>query len=581
MVLNFDHDSSFSRMLADLQTKESASHIVLTSTSVPLLSIFAEEISNLANADLYYTRETKWDKAQNLASLIYQGRFRGYSPLRKQGAEGNLTVSSSSAFNAAHGANIVIPKYTKFSSTSGVIFSCSDTTTLDAAANSVSVPVVQGTPKSFTYSALGTGLEKVQVANTSIEQSLFDVYVNEVLWASVSDIEESEATDKVYEIHNYGDFEGIELIFGNDIYGKKLQTGDVVVFKYIETVGEDGNIEATDVVTTVSSVLYDSNDAIVQCYCKNSTYLTGGKNQDEIEYIRSKGVQSFMGGDKAVTIEGYEYQLSQSQYIDKCIVWGAYEYNIDQGNDPWDFIPSEDNVIHVSAYSPTQEQLTDEAREAIILDLVTRKIKPPCDLIQFTDVEFIGLEFHVNAYVSDRTVNLSTLKLAIQDGLEDEYGLDNQAFKQSLYDTQWKAFILNTTGVYYHTSYLNLVAYPTFSSNYIAPIALLDTTITAGTILFYAKKNAVSTYTLIATCTATDTWVAQTGYTATGTMDLTTGVGSITVTGTAPGNIFDAAYTTYDLKVVYTPASLDFILTNRYQIFKIDSVTDVNTAYTS
>lgn len=576
MVLNFDHDSSFTRMLTDLQTKESVSNIVLTSTSVPLLSIFAEEISNLANAELYYTRETKWDKAQNIASLIYQGRFRGYTPLRKQGATGNLKVSTSATYNSAYGLDIIIYKYTKFLSVSGLTFCASDLVTLTGTSNYVEVPVVQGIPKSYTYVALGNNLEKVQVANTAIEETYFDVYVNDVIWTNVTDIEEYGATDKVYELHNYGDFEGIELIFGNDIYGKKLQANDVVVFKYVETSGEDGNVENTDNVTVVSSVLYDSDGVIVPCYCTNESYITGGKNQDEIEYIRSKGLQSFMGGDKAVTMEGYEYQLSQSQYIDKCVVWGAYEYNIDQENDPWDFIPSEDNVIHIAAYSPTQEQLTDEAKEAIILDLVTRKIKPPCDIIQFTDVEFIGLEFHVDAYVSDRTVNLSVLKTSIQDGLALEYDSDNLSFKQPIYDTQWKAYISSLTGVYYHTSYLNLVAYPAFTSNYVAPIALLDTAITAGTILFYAKKNTVNAYTLIATCTGTNTWVAESGYTATGTMDLTNGVGSITVTGT----IFDAGFATYDLKVVYTPTSLDFEPADRYQIFKIDSVTDVSTAYT-
>lgn len=576
MAVTFDQASVLNRMIDSLQVKESVNSVILSSTSVPILSIVAEEISELAKAEAYYKRETKWDKAQNLASLIYQSRFRGYEAKRKQGAVGSVLVSNNENFNVAYSQDIIFPKFTKFSSASGTNFSSTTTTTLASTASSVTVPIVQGSPKSYSYSAAGTALEKIQVMNDSIDENYFELYVNDFLWTVVENIEESGSSDRVYEIHNIGDFEGVELVFGNNIYGRKLEAGDVVLFKYIETLGESGNVSGLGVVNSVSSSIYDVNGLNVSVYCKNEVPIIGGKDFDDIEYIRKKGLQSFIGADKAVTTQGYQYQITQSQFVEKAVVWGAYEYNKDLGNDPWDFIPSSDNVIRISAYNSLGLQLSSAEKTAIIKDLVDRKIKPPADILQFIDVEFIGLEFHIAASVLDTSVVLSDLQVLIRNSLASEYGLDNQQFKTPIYDTQWKAFVSDIEGVYYHNSYIRLVAYDSFDSAYVCSFDLLRTSISSESIKVYAKNNNVvgSSFVLIATSDVDGNWTPESGYTLSGSVNYLNGSGTIIVTSGLSGD-----FSNYEIKIFYIPSSLNFILTQRNQIFKLESVSDVVVQY--
>ena len=55
--------------------------------------------------------------------------------------------------------------------------------------------------------------------------------------------------------------------------------------------------------------------------------------------------------------------------------------------------------MKISAYTPSGEQLTNTQKELIISDFVEEGIKPPSDIMQFEDVEFIGMLFTVQLKV--------------------------------------------------------------------------------------------------------------------------------------------------------------------------------------
>ena len=86
--------------------------------------------------------------------------------------------------------------------------------------------------------------------NNSIENSIFDVTVNNEVFTRVDSILEADSgSEKVFELENFKDFSGVRLKFGNDVFGKKLNSGDVVVFKFIQTDGLSGNVYSKNSIT--------------------------------------------------------------------------------------------------------------------------------------------------------------------------------------------------------------------------------------------------------------------------------------------------------------------------------------------
>jgi len=577
MFILFDPESSLNRMVENLKTKESVEDVLISSTSVPILSVVADEIGNLSSADEYLSREEKWDLARNYSSLIYQGRFRGYKAKRAQGASTStvFVVSSVSTFDAPYAKNIPIPKWSMFITAGGITFTSSEATTLLTSEDYKAVPIVQGIPKSYTYNALGENLERVQILNSAIEETLYDVIINGETWTEIEHIEEADLGEKVYEIQNIGNFEGVEIIFGTSGYGKKLEANDLVVVKYLETLGSEGDISAAGLITGVVSTIFDADGGTVTLYCTNTDEVGGGKDIDTVEEIRRKGLDSFKGGDTAVDYAGYNYYINNLSYIEKAVVWGAYEVNKDAGLSLWTFIPSEDNVVHVSAFTPAGDQLTDSEKEAIIFDLADNQIKPPCDILQFTDAEFIWMEFHIVAYVYDRSVILSEVVQDIKDTINSKYSISNMSFKQPLYDTQWKGVISAVDNVYRHTSEIKLVKYETFNIPYEADCNLPLPTIEQDTVSVYVRDTTDDNnpYVKIAQSSGSS-WVGMVGYTVSGTFNHSTGLGGITVDAGLTGAIAD-----YQIKYIYTTDSLNFEPTKRYQILKIDSVDNVSAEF--
>lgn len=262
-------------------------------------------------------------------------------------------------------------------------------------------------------------------------------------------------------------------------------------------------------------------------------------------------------------------------YIEKALVWGAYETNKDSGLSLWTFIESEDNVVHVSAFTPAGDQLTDSEKNAIIYDLATNQVKPPSDILQFTDVEFIWLEIHSVVYALERSVVLSSLVQTVKDALTVKYGLDNMNFKQPIYDTQWKGIISAIPNVYRHTSEIKLVKYETFNTPYEADCNLPLPPIELNTVLAYVRDITLESNPWIKVAqSSSGSWVASSGYTVSGTFNHSTGLGGLTVLTGLTGAIAD-----YEIKYIYTTDSLNFEPTRRNQILRIDSVDNISAEY--
>ena len=128
-------------------------------------------------------------------------------------------------------------------SNGSLTFCSAETSTLTPLEQYKNIQIVQGIAKELKFTATGETNEYFEINNPSIENNFFDVLVNGELYQKIDSLLEAESgTDKVYELTNFKDFSGVRLKFGDDVFGKKLNDGDIVVFKFIETDGSNGNV---------------------------------------------------------------------------------------------------------------------------------------------------------------------------------------------------------------------------------------------------------------------------------------------------------------------------------------------------
>jgi len=582
--MQFDYEAVRLRMINSLRSKVSWAEILDFSSNAKIIEVFAKEVSELGNFDIYLTRENQWSLAKNISSLLSSSDILSYRVHRKVGSVGELTLSPSSSFTGTHPNTIMIPKYTIFSSSEDAAtkFCTTVNTSIPASTASVEVDVVQGTPKSYTYTALGNNYEEVPIYSQSIEDLNYEVYVNGVLWTEVDNLLEAAATATSYEIKNLYNFAGVQLRFGNDIFGKKLASGDTVVFYYIDTLGALGNISRANIVTTVESTIYDTVPAPVTIYCKNLGTMDGGDGIESKDSIRLNAPKIFQSGNRAVTKDDYATILENSNLVYKVNVWGEYEYLIDNNltpGDPTSFVPLQENKVNIAGLKNTGEPLdeTDKANIIAYLD----SYKSPTDIIAFYDPEVVYLHFICTAYVRERSYSLTTVKMNILLTLADTYSFQNFNFGTNIYETDYKTLVDGVDGVDHNYTLLkayNLIPFDQANSaSFTLSLYPVTPSIGSNISIKVYLKGPTTDYFQIGQDDGSGNidglTVGGVPYDLTGSViNYTTGIGFIQITSPVVN------YLTYTLKVEYAIDDTDFVLKTRSQIFRYGEA-EVSTLY--
>lgn len=634
--MKFDFDSIKTRLIDSLRAKTSWSEILQDSTSHRILDVVSDGIAELARYDEYLLRESKWNLAQNRSSLVSQASVLGYQPHRKVGAVGNIAVASSeetfseswrswktyntddivsyndrlyistidSNFNMEPGVSgnwtlitriypyrVGIPVYTQFSSNS-LPYTSVQQATLTPDKNYVNVKVVQGEYRSVTVVAEGRNFEEIEIDDDSVDENYYEVFVNGTKWTEVSDIRKAETSAFRFQLMNQLDFSGVILRFGDDITGKKLESGDVVEFRYIQTSGAAGNVTATGAITNIDDSLVDINGNSANLYCYNFNAVAGGKDYEEIESIRTNGRDTFLSGSQLISARDYEAFFRTFDYIGNVIVWGAFEQNIDEGNDLWTYVAAQENLVYVSAYTPGSDPLdvtlnTDgtpnPAYKIDMLERITEK-KPVTDIIQFMPVDFVYMAFHSALKVSDRNYLLPEVVQSVEDAIWAAYNIEKLDFKQNIYETNYKRLIDEVPGVDYHNSYIELY----WEGNFLAGddgsgtaystsgnLQIFD--IEPGTLEVWVYRDDESSPLTIKAAVDNEAGVIVDANLSvqSGSVNYSTGAFSIAIDDVS----ITGAYQDYYVRVYYRPVDLDIKPKKRNQVLFLKDVTDVTAEY--
>lgn len=163
----------------------------------------------------------------------------------------------------------------------------------------------------FTYD--GSLDQRFIINNSSMDYNTLSVRIKDAnetgsgnLWRKVENIIQVDSTDEVYFI-NEVENEYYELIFGDGIFGKPLQTGQIINATYIITDGETGNGPSK---FTYNGSVVNSNGAVV---VPTNTVVVNtvegarkGANIESIQSVKYYAPRLYGAQYRAVTTRDYE-----------------------------------------------------------------------------------------------------------------------------------------------------------------------------------------------------------------------------------------------------------------------------------
>lgn len=146
--------------------------------------------------------------------------------------------------------------------------------------------------------SVDTSTLRVRVKNTSTDTTSTE-------YKLVDNILGITSTSNIYLIQETSD-EKYEILFGDGVFGKKLQSGNVITVSYIKTNGKDGN-GVFDF--RFAGNILDENGASVTSFIADLTTQASSENGDEIEPVESVKYYAprlYSSQYRAVTASDYE-----------------------------------------------------------------------------------------------------------------------------------------------------------------------------------------------------------------------------------------------------------------------------------
>ena len=453
-MVQFDYDSIRSDMIFSLENKLNGK-LLENSTSVKLIEVVAERLSEISAYAEYLTRESKYSLAQNTSSILNQLELFGYEPHRKVGASGKIKVSAASNFSDKWQYSIVIPKFTRFSNGS-LVYCAVEDTVLRNTDNYVMVPIIQGeyyTTGKFSGDSFDN--DTYTILDDSIENSLYELVNNGTLCTQVDVFSESRISvngkasasyvfnNFEYKVKNKSDFSGIELQFESGSH----DSNDTFEFRYIVTEGVLGSCLEKNTITKVLDSVVDSNGATVELFCTNEDPIVGGSDVESLEEMRENAPYTFNRVEKIITkndyiqafkkvlqnavfkiwteADNYDGFWEDTDYINNCKVFMA-------GIIP--DIPSRSiSPIEVDSYTSLLDTIANE--------------KPVTDYFVLKTPYIYKFYFKGDLYYDGSKVDLSSIKSITASSLEELYDVKKVEFFKNLYHSSYIKDIQNISGI--------------------------------------------------------------------------------------------------------------------------------------
>ena len=250
--------------------------------------------------------------------------------------------------------------------------------------------------------------QKYILPNDSIDTSTLRVFVKES--SSSNTRTEYKLLDSIVGITSVTNMfliqetsdEKYELLFGDGIFGKKLESGNVVTASYIKTDGKDGN-GATNF-NYAGTIKDESGGDITTATTRLFTMIPSenGDDIESVESIRNYAPRRFAAQNRAVTATDYEALLpSIYPNIQSVSAFGGEDLN-----------PPQYGRVFIAAKPRNGNFLADSTKKSLLKSLKNYSIAGIVP--SFVDLKFLYVELDSYIYYNTNfTGNADTLRASI------------------------------------------------------------------------------------------------------------------------------------------------------------------------
>ena len=269
------------------------------------------------------------DTAALRSSVVSHAKLLNYTPHSATAPSAVINIKA----NEVKDASVSIPTFTKFSSEAidgtNYTFVTKNTYTqpvINGTASFDNVEIIQGEPIALTYVVnVSTNPKQIfEISDPNIDVATLTVRVQK----SVSDstLSTYNLADDILLLNGNSEVyflqEGLngnyQIYFGDNILGKYLDDGNVILIDYISTSGSmaagANNFVLLDVVGSSNTVIYPMSAA------------SAGGAKETIESIKFQAPKSYSAQNRAVSFEDYISTVQQNKLgfaIDSVNVWGG------------------------------------------------------------------------------------------------------------------------------------------------------------------------------------------------------------------------------------------------------------------
>ena len=275
------------------------------------------------------------------------------------------------------------------------------------------IVIYQGTYLSKSFIVDGSLDQRFILENSFIDTSTIKVYVKGASdtglgreYSKVDNILNINNTSETYLIQEITD-ERYELLFGDGVFGKKLENDAVINVSYIVTDGTEGNGPAA--FTYAGSTVSSSNQVSLPTVTPTVTTTTAasnGGNIESIDSIKYFAPRLYSSQYRAVTARDYESVIQQIYPNTESVsVVGGEELD-----------PPEFGTVFITIKPKNGEFVSDFDKQGILSNLKGYTLAGINQKI--LDLKLLYVELDANVYYDQSKVTtVSELKTSITNGL--------------------------------------------------------------------------------------------------------------------------------------------------------------------
>ena len=347
------------------------------------------------------------DSALQRSSVISHAKLLNYTPHSRLSSKATVNVVVTGVPVGV--TTLTLPRYTKFTSEPineiSYSFVNTDLITTDVVGGTATfnnTTLTQGVVSTFTFNYDQSSNPKsiFELPNENIDTSTIRVQVypspSETeydVYTEVSDYLSLTNTSLVYFLSEKPNGY-YEISFGDDILGKKLTDGCLVVVNYLSSNGPE-SIGANNF--AISSPVNNYTT-----YINSKIAAAGGKERETIDSIKYTAPKTFFSNNRAVTKEDYISILQQNKLgisFDAVNVWGGEEN-----------IPPVYGQIFISLKPTGAYTITDNQKQKLLTEVIQ-----PISLmtVQPTIVtpDYTYLQLFINVIYDSTKTNLSASQI--------------------------------------------------------------------------------------------------------------------------------------------------------------------------